>query len=92
MLPQAAIFGKSCSAAPPEAEPQQDRSLGMQGGLGLGACALTSSPEAGDVNTEPNNIEPAPSYMLAAADVVNVQPGLSWRERAALKRKQLAGQ
>ena len=52
---------------------------------------LRSSPEAVNVDNEPDSRLSQPSDTMAAAVTVNAQPGLSWRDRAALKRKQLAG-
>ena len=92
VMHQAAIFGKSCSSALPQVQPEQDTLPGMQGGLGFGAVAFTRSPEAGELHGEPDGTKPLHAGTLVADSVVNAQPGLSWRERAALKRKQLAGQ
>ncbi len=92
LLAQAAIFGKSSSSAPLQLLPQQDSLPGMHGGLGLGVSAVMSTLEAGEVDNEAHGTEALNSCSLAAENVVNAQPGLSWRERAALKRKQLAGQ
>ena len=92
LLAQAAIFGKSSSNAPLQLPPQQDSLPGMHGDLGLGASAVMSTLEAGEVDVEAHGTEALNPCSLAAKSVVNAQPGLSWRERAALKRKQLAGQ
>ena len=92
LLLQAAIFGKSSSTAPPQLTPRLDSLLGMKGGLGLGASAAISTLEAGEVDNDFHGTEACNPCTLAAESVVITQPGLSWREHAALKRKQLAGQ
>jgi len=63
----------------------------LGGSQGLGAVMLRSSPEAVNVDNVPDSRLSQPSDTIAAAVTVNAQPGLSWRDRAALKRKQLAG-
>ena len=88
--PQAAIFGKSSSAGLPGSQGEQDDAPSLHVGLGLGASSANGPGGRGlDSRPEPVSSEPAPAVSMVAADVLSAQPGLSWRERAALKKKQL---
>jgi hypothetical protein len=62
------------------------------GGLGLGAEPSWMNAATEVMETEPASRDANPPETIAAASVLHAQPGLSWRERAALKRKQLAGE
>ena len=90
---QAAIFGKSSSAGLPGSQGQQDDAPSLHVGLGLGASfANGAGGRELDSYPEPVGSKPVPAVSMVVADVLSAQPGISWRERAALKKKQLFGQ
>ena len=62
------------------------------GGLGLGAQPSWTNAATEVMETEPASRDANSPETIVAASVLHAQPGLSWRERAALKRKQLAGE
>ena len=52
----------------------------------------SSSADAEGAGNEPINRDAEPPDTMVAASVLTALPGLSWRERAALKRKQAGEQ